>query len=98
MTDNRFTPRADYSCLIENGVICIFDHDNGKSVTNDAMAVITDLVSANIDVAIMPVIYRDTMGVWDQLVCENGEFHSFRSLNKREREEAVAMVRSCHGS
>ncbi len=91
------SPRADYSYSIENSVVCIIDHDCGKSVTNDAMAVIADLVAARIDVGSMPVIYCDTMGIWDQLVCENGKFHSFRSLDKRERNEAAAMVRNLHG-
>ena len=94
MTGNLFTPRADYSYSIESGVVCIIDHDNGKSVTNDAPAVIADLAAAGIDVATAPVIYCDTMGVWDQLVCQDGKFQSFRSLNKRDRDAAVALVRS----
>jgi hypothetical protein len=92
MNGNLFSNRADYDYTVEDGVVCIVDNDNGKSVTNDADAVIEDLVAAGIDLAAHLVIYRDTMGVWDQLLVSGGKFASFKSINEREKAAAKAKV------
>lgn len=92
MSFNFYGPRAVYSFTVENGVICIIDHDEGKSVTNDAENVIADLVKQGIDVDTQPVIYRDTRGIWDQLLVKNGRFYTFKSVNERDKELAKAKV------
>jgi len=84
--------RADYSYTVEHGVICVIDNDNGKSVTNDAEGVIADLAAAGVDLAHTPVIYRDTLGVWDQLLVANGQFAAFKSINERDKDDAIATI------
>lgn len=64
--------------------VWIIDLDGARSITNDAEAVCAKLH------AILPgyrVLYRDTMGNWDELVIEHGRFVRFapaRELAKRE--------------
>ena len=50
--------RAVYSHTIHGNVIVLVDHDQGKSVTNDAENVIADL-AADFDLSKHLVIYRD---------------------------------------
>ena len=92
MNGNLFAACADYSYTVEDGVVCIIDNDNGRSVTNDAEAVIQDLVKAGLDLTSLPVIYRDTCGVWDQLAVENQAFCGFRSLHEMNKEAAKVKV------
>lgn len=91
-TGNLFNPRCSYAYTVEEGVVCIVDTDNGKSVTNDAEAVIADLAAAGVDVNSNRVIYRDTMGVWDRLEVKGGRFLGFTSINEREKAAAKAKV------
>jgi len=60
--------RAVYSCAVHGNVIAIIDHDSGRSVTNDADNVIADLVSRGFDLSRYHVIYKDTRGIWDQIL------------------------------
>lgn len=90
--------RADFSWQIVRGVVCVIDHDTGgASVTNDAENVIRDLVEAGVNLAAMPVIYRDSMGVWDQLVVRDGEFADFRSLGATSLREALDKLPKTEG-
>jgi hypothetical protein len=76
--------RAVYSTTIHGDVIAIIDHCLGKSVTNDAESVIADL-AARFDLSKYRVIYRDSMGTWDQLLVDRtGHFAGFSSLNERD--------------
>lgn len=84
-------PTFDYS--IENGVVCIVDRDEGRTVTNGADRVIEYLCDLDVDVVNQPVIYRDTYGTWDQLVVHNGRFDCFASINLRDRDAAIAKVK-----
>lgn len=95
MNGNLFGNRADYSYTIEDGVVCIVDHNHnsgGKSVTNDAEAVVADLAAAGVNLDAHPVIYRDSMGVWDQLVVEASKFAGFKSINERDKAAAKKKV------
>lgn len=84
--------RSTYSYSIEDGIACIIDHDHGRSVTNDAENVISDLLKSGLNLDAMPVIYRDTAGTWDQLVVENDRFSGFRTINKESKEAAKQMA------
>jgi len=89
----RGSPRADFSYEIVNEVVCIIDNDNGKSVTNDAVNVLADIAGQGVNLAGRRVIYRDTRGVWDELVLNpDGSFCNFKSINERERSKALAKV------
>jgi hypothetical protein len=59
--------RAVYSCAVHGNVIAIVYRDAGRSVTNDADNVISDLISQGFDLARYDVIYKDTRGIWDQI-------------------------------
>ena len=90
---SRYTDhRAIYSYTVHGNVIAIIDHEQGRSVTNDAENVIADL-DANFDLSKYQVIYRDTRGIWDQiLVDRTGHFAGFSSINERGLPAALARV------
>jgi hypothetical protein len=84
--------RSVYSRTIYGNVITIIDHAQGKSVTNDADNVIADL-AADFDLSKYHVIYRDTRGIWDQLLVDRtGHFAGFSSINERDLSAALAKV------
>jgi hypothetical protein len=86
---------STYTYTVEDGVICIVDQNRGRSVTNDAEYVIEDLHEKGLDLDKLPVIYRDTLGVWDQLRVEKGEFLDFHSLGAtRDKETAKERVKN----
>jgi hypothetical protein len=55
--------------------IFIRDSNSGKSITNDAENVVSELYHIYGDCRIL---YRDTEGQWDELVHRNGEFLKFK--------------------
>jgi hypothetical protein len=76
--------RAIYSRTVHGHVIAVIDHDQGKSVTNDAENMIADL-AADFDLSQYRVIYRDTRGIWDEmLVDRTGHFAGFTTINERD--------------
>jgi hypothetical protein len=84
-------PRANYSYEIHGNVIAIIDPDDGgKSVTNDAENVIADFAANGFDLSKYRVIYRDTRGIWDEMLVRDGAFVDFRSINERELSDALA--------
>jgi hypothetical protein len=84
--------RAVYSRTVHGNVITIIDHDQGKSVTNDAENVIADL-AADFDLSQYRVIHRDTRGVWDELLVDRtGHFAGFSSINERDLSAALARL------
>ena len=86
-------PRSVYSRAVHGNVIAITDHDEGKSVTNDAENVIDDLARQGFDLSLYRVIYRDTRGIWDQmLVDRTGHFAGFSSINERDLSAALAKL------
>ncbi|WP_445500643.1 DUF6011 domain-containing protein [Microvirga sp. G4-2] len=96
--DNRtldlFGNRPCYTCELVGDVICIVDLDRGgKSVTNDAENVIEDLVADGYDLSKLRVIYKDTLGIWDELVVRDGRFAGFKSINERSRDAALGKIR-----
>ena len=81
------TPRF---CFGDSGGGAISDHNGGKSVTNDAENVIADL-APDFDLSRYRVIYKDTRGIWDQmLVDRTGRFAGFSSINERDLPAALA--------
>jgi hypothetical protein len=84
--------RAIYSRTVHGNVIVIVDHDQGKSVTNDAENVIADL-AADFDLSKYLVIYRDTRGIYDQLLVDRtGHFAGFSSINEYDLSAALARL------
>lgn len=86
--------RAVFSTFeVGDDVLALVDHDRGMSITNDAEGVISVLAS-RYDLSRRRVIYRDTTGLWDELVHERGRFKVFRVLGLASRDDAVAQVRA----
>ncbi len=85
--------RAVYSSAVHGNVIAIVDHEGARSVTNDAENVIDDLTRQGFDLSRCHVIYRDTRGIWDQiLVDRTSRFAGFSSINERDLSAALAKL------
>jgi uncharacterized protein YbaR (Trm112 family) len=91
-TGSLFSPRAEFSYTIKQGVVCIVDHDNGKSVTNDIHAVLDDIAADGVDLGVHRVIYCDSHRIWDEVVLTSGRFSTFKSINERELGAALAKI------
>ena len=86
-------PRSVYSHTVHANVIAIVDHDGGRSVTNDVDNVIDDLSQQGFDLLKYRIIYRDTRGIWDQLLVDRtGHFAGFSSINERGLSAALARL------
>lgn len=93
---SRNQPRATFTYeFSEDGILCIYDQDQGMSVTNDIYNVLDDISQEeNRPLVGLKVIYRDSSGCWDQvLLTTEGHFRDFRSINKYTIEEALDVVR-----
>lgn len=93
----RNRSRSTYHYTVEDGVVCVVDHDIGMSVTNNAENVIADLAEI-LDLSKLRVIYRDTEGTWDGLLVKDGRFDTFLHLGCRDKEAAKreAVARRSH--
>jgi hypothetical protein len=96
--ESLFANRATYGTAVVRGVVCLIDLDAGKTITNDVENVVADLAARRLLLGPFDeprrVIYRDTMGVWDEILVRNGRFAGFRSLNERDRAAALGKVLS----
>ncbi len=85
--------RAVYRRAVYSNVIAIINHRESRSVTNDAENVIEDLVRQGFDLMQYHLIYKDTRGIWDQiLVDRTGHFAGFSSINERDLSSALAKL------
>jgi hypothetical protein len=74
--------------------LAVTDHDDGMSVTNDVENVLRTLCDAEELRPGMRVIYRDTEGVWDEIVIDaRCEFVGFRSLGS-EHDRGAALLKA----
>jgi len=74
--------RASYSYQVVGQVIAIIDHNEGRSVTNDVRNVLDDLDKRAWTLCAHRIIYRDTLGPWDEILTDpRGNFGGFRSSN-----------------
>src|SRR5690242_17757597 len=85
------SPRAVFSYQVYGNVVAVIDHDRGRSVTNDAENVIADLAQ-QFDLTKFRVIYRDTRGVWDELLAKDGRFAGFHFINERDLDKALVKL------
>jgi hypothetical protein len=81
--------RSAFTIIKRPGFYCLADQGTGRSITNDAEAVIADLVRAGYDLRNDRVIYCDTRGVWDELLVTDGTFSGFESINDTELDAAI---------
>lgn len=71
--------------------IVIMDLMTGASVTNDAERVIDDLLFQYGSVPERRYFYRDTQGVFDELVIDSGRFAGFRACTLNMRAELAKL-------
>jgi hypothetical protein len=75
---------SGHTVTFNGAFICLEDSGKGRSITNGAEDVIrhleTALAAHGLDMDRYAVIYRDTMGNWDQLLTRDGRFAGFKSL------------------
>lgn len=87
--------RAVYRWYRALGVVCIEDADEvgAASVTNDVERVLADLEHLGVDLNAQPIVYRDSMGYWDQIVVRGGRFFAFQTLrSSRTLEGAISHL------
>lgn len=97
-----FPSHWTYSIDGEPPCVCVIDsNDGGSSVTNDIEHVVLDLIARGVDLTRAPLIYRDSQGLWDEVVVgADGRFASFRSLGgERDKDAAIrrALRRRARG-
>ena len=90
-TLNIFGHSAAIRCEVVDNVLCIEDAMGDISITFDAYHIVEKLISKGIDPSIN-VVYKDTIGVWDQILVKNGRFAGFAYLGASNREAAIKKV------
>lgn len=84
---------ADYKVIqVTAERIVIVDLDTGPSVTNEAERVIDDLLHEHGYLPERRYFYRDTMGVFDELVLESGRFSRFAACTLSMRSELAKLA------
>lgn len=94
---SRNQPRATFTYeFSEDGILCIYDEDQGMTVTNDIYNVLDDISQEeNRPLAGVKVIYQDSSKCWDEvLLTADGRFQDFRSINKYTLDDALEVVRA----
>ena len=88
----RGDPRSDYQFDRVGEVMIVVDNDRGRSVTTDAVNVVEDLVrSGNLRPGDR-LMYRDTMGYWDELVHHDGRFINFAPIRTQILGDALERM------
>ena len=86
---------ADFDYEVVNDVVAFFDLDLGNnSVTNDIHYTLEILKSRVDNLAQKKIIYRDSMGIFDEVVInENGAFMGFCSINETTLDKAITKLK-----
>ena len=70
----------------------------GRSITNDAERVVTELLATQQLRPHQRLLYRDTLGRWDELVHDGRRFTGFRHIGGDSFVDAVHRARSAQGA
>lgn len=73
----------------EDGIVAVIDRDEGMSVTNDVENVVRALAHYGHLGSGDRLIYRDTMGRWDEILHRGAEFIGFRPIGATTMNEAI---------
>lgn len=93
------TPRSDYNWGIKDGILVIEDLNLGRmSVTNNAEGVINEIYSQiGAQLHNLYIIYKDSEGIWDQLVPSWGVNEcvevSFKHIGETNLETAIIKIK-----
>lgn len=85
-------PESVFTWDIDGDLVAVVDLDGGRSVTNDAEAVVAFLVGAGIDFSGKRLAYRDTLGTWDELKVRDNRFAGFGLLDALTLDHAKAIM------
>lgn len=72
--------------------ICVVDEDVGRSVTNDARAVIEFLRGTSHGLGFRPVLCQDTQGQWDGLAHDGQAFTGFYPIGAESLADAIEAI------
>lgn len=88
--------RSTFTYGVRQNVIWVMDEGGMKSVTNDIDNVITDIMK-RITVEGKKLIYRDSMGIWDEVIfsIKNGKVTGiqFKSIGEKEMDKALEELK-----
>ena len=70
----------------------------GRSITNDAERVVTELLATQQLLPHQRLLYRDTLGRWDELVHDGRRFTAFRHIGGDSFVDAVHRAQSAQGA
>jgi hypothetical protein len=93
------TPKSDYNWGIKEGILVIEDLNLGRmSVTNNAEGVINEIYSQiGAQLHNLDIIYKDSEGIWDQLIPSWGVNEcvevSFKYLGETNLEIAIKKIK-----
>jgi|GEM_PF-1642782 len=92
--------RADYFVIgLNHDFVGIADANRGgRSITNDAERVVTELLATRQLLPHQRLLYRDTLGRWDELVHDGHRFTAFRHIGGDSFVDAVHRARSAQGA
>lgn len=79
--------KACFNAVALPRVILVEDQDGQKSVTNDAEAVVEQILSTY--GASIRILYCDTMGKWDEFTHDGAKFTGFRSWDADDWEDVL---------
>ncbi len=86
--------RAVYSVGRSGNVVTLVDHDRGRTVTNDADAIVWDLSRSGTLRPMDRLIYRDTDGRWDEIEHKDGIFVGFAPIGRTSLDRALERLRT----
>jgi len=86
--------RCVYTHMMDGPFVLVVDEDRtGASVAYDAEAVVIALArQLGPSLGGRRVLYRDKLGLWDEILVARGEFVGFRRIGARDREEAIRLA------
>ncbi|RPH66512.1 MAG: hypothetical protein EHM78_23410 [Myxococcaceae bacterium] len=70
----------------------------GRSITNDPERVVTELLAAQQLLPHQRLLYRDTLGRWDELAHNGRRFTGFRHIGGDSFVDAVRRARNAQGA
>ncbi|UNW11100.1 hypothetical protein MOW14_14815 (plasmid) [Acinetobacter indicus] len=86
---------SSFTLEIDNDFLEIYDHNLGRTVTNDAERVVERvaqyLKECNQDISQFKIVYQDSMGVWDAMTVRDGKFSGFIGLGALDEEHAKRL-------
>jgi hypothetical protein len=97
----KLANQSTYEWGIDRDVLWMKDLDQGvcRSVTNNIENILEYLYEF-VPVKEYMIMYRDTLGVWDEYALNQEHSHivgSFKSLNEQDYDKAILKLRNRHG-